>query len=49
VSPAGTLPEPVVAYLQTRNGTVTSASVFGGQVAVDDDILSQIATRLAGG
>jgi hypothetical protein len=49
VPPAGTLPEPVVAYLQTRNGTVTSASVFGGQVAVDDDILSQIATRLAGG
>lgn len=48
VPPTGTLPEPTVAYLQTRNGTVTSATVFGGQSAVDDAVLAQIKARLAG-
>ena len=49
VPPTGTLPEPSAAYLQTRSGTVSSATVFGGQSAVDDDVVVQIAARLGSG
>ena len=46
VPPTGTLPEPTVAYLQTRNGTVTGATVFGGLSAVGADVLTQIVASL---
>ncbi len=48
VPPTGALSEPTVAYLQTRNGTVISATVFGGGSAVADDVVGQVAASLAG-
>ena len=46
VPPTGALPEPTGAYLDTRNGTVTVATVFGGLNAVGADVLTQITARL---
>ena len=48
VPPTGTLPEPTVAYLQTRNGMVTSATVFGGLSAVGADVVTQVVATIDG-
>jgi hypothetical protein len=48
VPTTGALPAPIAAYLQTRNGLVTRATVLGGLSAVGADILTQIAAKLDG-
>jgi hypothetical protein len=46
VPSAGTLPEPVVAYLSTRAEALTSVRAFGGSTAVTDTVLSEIGSAL---
>jgi putative cell wall-binding protein len=47
VPPSGALPEPVLAYLTTRAGGVSSAELFGGNAAVGADVLIEVATALS--
>jgi len=42
VEPTGALPPTVLAYLQAAGGTVTRATLFGGPLAVSDQVLSEL-------
>ncbi|MGH8888643.1 MAG: cell wall-binding repeat-containing protein [Acidothermaceae bacterium] len=46
VPTSGPLPEPIIAYLGTRDATVTSITVAGGTASVTDDVEQQIAAGL---
>jgi putative cell wall-binding protein len=48
VPPTGALPGPTAAYLQTRDGMVTGATVFGGLSAVGADVLTEVGATLDG-
>jgi hypothetical protein len=42
VEPTGALPPTVLAYLQAAGGTVTSGILFGGPLAVADQVLAEL-------
>ena len=42
VEPTGALPPTVLAYLQAAGGTVTAGTLFGGPLAVTDQVLAEL-------
>jgi hypothetical protein len=48
VAPTGNLPEPAAAYLSTRGTSVSTTQVFGGDAAVSDAVMSEVADALRG-
>jgi len=46
IPPSGPLPGPVSDYLQGNAGSLTSATVFGGPLAVGDDVVAEIQQQI---
>jgi hypothetical protein len=47
VPPSGPLPAPVQAYLTANKASIASAVVFGGSLAVGDDVVQEVAQAIS--